>query len=57
MNSRVMAAGGVGVLTVAVGKATAVSIARMERRYVGGNSAMSREAGRLPVDRLEAILE
>jgi len=52
-----MAAGGVGVLTVAVGKATAVSIARMERRYVGGNSAMSREAGRLPVDRLEAILE
>ncbi len=50
------------VLTVAAGKAGAVFVAgRMERRRVGGNSAMRGEATvvvrRLPVDGLEAILE
>ena len=50
-----------GVLTVAAGEAANVFVAGMERRRVGGDSAVRREAAvvhrRLPVNGLEAVLE
>jgi len=57
--NRVVIAGS-AVLTAAAGKAT-VFVAGVERRRVGGDSAMRREAavvhGRLPVDGLETVLK
>lgn len=58
--SSVKGASAGGILTVASGEA-AVFVAGMERRRVGGDSAVRREAtvvhGRLPVDGLEAVFE
>ena len=53
--------GGRAILTAAADKAAVFGASRVERRRIGGNSAMRREAavvhGRLPVDGLETVLE